>query len=110
LSGQTLSPEQFRELLMEALEDPATARLLARRLLGPVFPIQGATNTTVYASQVCSGDATQRTFGGSDCSSPGGDFNFPGKLGIGTTSPTAKLHIAGTPGFRLTCPPKTVPV
>jgi len=80
-----LSPEQFRELLIETVDDPATARLLARKLVGPAFPIQGG--NPIYASEVCSGTtAEDRTFG-SACSPAGTDYNFPGKLGVGTTSP-----------------------
>jgi hypothetical protein len=93
-AGPALSPEQFRELLSEALDDPATARLLARRLLGPVFPVAGG--SPIYASEICSGTtADERTFG-SACSPVGTDYNFPGKLGIGTPSPAQALHVVGT--------------
>ena len=80
-----LSPGQLRDLLIEALDDPATARLLARRLLGPAFPIQGAACAHTAAA-IDSGNF------GADCGASG-DYNFPGKVGIGTTSPWSKLQV-----------------
>ena len=61
--------------------------------MGSVFPIQGG--MPIYASEVCSGDTTQRTFGAS-CSPSGGDYSFPAKVGIGTTGPQAPLEIQGS--------------
>jgi hypothetical protein len=39
--GPSLSPEQFRELLIKTLDDPGIARMAARRLLLPLFPVAG---------------------------------------------------------------------
>ena len=71
-------------MLIAALDDPATARLLARRLLLPVFPIQGGACDHT-AAQIGPGN-----FG--TCAS--GNYNFTGaNVGIGTTSPDGKLHV-----------------
>jgi hypothetical protein len=77
-----LSPEQFRELLIETLDDPATARMLARALLVPVFPIQGGA-CTIPPSDIQAG-----TF---DC--PGNYAFTGGNVGIGTASPSYPLTV-----------------
>ncbi len=78
---------QFRELLMEALEDPATARAAARRLALPILPIRGGQCTS--ASDISHGDF------GASCGPDTGDYTFAGggKVGIGTTSPAAPLDV-----------------
>jgi hypothetical protein len=82
------STEQFRKLLIETLDDPATARLLARRLLVPAFPIQGGERDP-EAKDVSSGN-----FGTGFDPDDTGDYNFPNsKVGIGTNSPATKLHL-----------------
>ena len=87
-AAMNLSREQFRELLIEALEDPAVARVIARRSLLPTFPIQGG---------VCDHTAANigpGNFG--DCQS--GDYTFStGQVGIGTSMPGYKLHVYGGP-------------
>ena len=88
-TGPSLSPEQFRELLIEVLDDPATARLLARRLLLPFFPIQGAACDHT-AAQIGPGD-----FG----SCAPGDYTFStGKVGIGTTGPVTRFDVFDNSG------------
>lgn len=83
--GTPASREEFRKRLIEMLDDPAAARLLARRLLGPLRPIAGA--ACLEAADITAGTS------GTNCGS--GDFNFPGKLGIGVASPAHALDAAG---------------
>jgi len=86
-----LSREQFRELLMEALDNPATARLVARRLLLPVLPLRGASDDPVTSS----GGTTNYVakFTGTLAIGNSTIFDSGGNVGIGTTTPTAPLHI-----------------
>ncbi|PYV31258.1 MAG: hypothetical protein DMG22_17640 [Acidobacteria bacterium] len=90
--GTGTSPERFRELLFEALDDPATAREAARKLLLPAFPTLGGSCT--MAAAVSSGDF------GSACGF--GNFTFSqSKVAIGTTTtPEGGLtvHSTGTSG------------
>ncbi|OFW42313.1 MAG: hypothetical protein A3J28_14935 [Acidobacteria bacterium RIFCSPLOWO2_12_FULL_60_22] len=66
---QPLSPEQFRQMLAEALADPNLARRVLMPLTGTVFPIQGGVPATVLTVQ------------------------DDGKVGIGTATPVALLHV-----------------
>jgi len=84
---QTLSPEQFRKLLIEALDDPATARWLARRLLGPVLPVAGGTPSTSGTADYLGKFISETDLGNSVM------FESAGKIGLGTTSPAFPLHI-----------------
>ena len=74
---QSISPEQFQKMLAQTLADPGFRRLLMKTLVGPIVPIEGGTCTA--AEDVAAGQF------GAHCT--GTDFSFPGKVGIGTTSP-----------------------
>jgi hypothetical protein len=93
-AGPALSPEQFRELLSEALDDPATARLLARRLLGPVLPVAGAADPTVTTDAGTTGYVPY-FFNDNGRVENSVAFQTGGKVGIGTTGPTQALHVVG---------------
>lgn len=89
---RSLSREQFRELLSETLEDPVTARLVARRLLLPVFPMAGGACATTAAT-IGSSDF------GSQCNpADTGNYTFAGggKVGIGIGAPLTILDARGT--------------
>jgi hypothetical protein len=88
----TLSREQFRELLREALDEPATARLLARRLLGPVLPVARAADPTVTTDAGTTGYVPYFTDDNGKVENSVA-FQTGGKLGIGTSSPWSKLQV-----------------
>jgi hypothetical protein len=92
-----LSPARFREMLLQSLDDPATARSVARRLALPAFPIEGAalmnvmtnggtvgylpvfqTSSTEIENSILFEDAANT------------------RIGIGTASPAVPLHVAGS--------------
>jgi hypothetical protein len=79
-AAMNLSRGQFRELLMEALEDPELARLAARKLGLPASPVQGGQCAGPSARDITSGDF------GANCSDSGNyTFASGGNVGIGTT-------------------------
>jgi hypothetical protein len=81
--------EQFREMLIGALDDPAVARHVASRLLLPAFPVRGAA-CSATAAAIGSGD-----FGSLCDPADTGNYTFTdgGKVGIGPG--------AGSPSYRL---------
>lgn len=81
-------------MLIEALDDPAFARAVARKLALPTFPVQGG--ACANPNTIMSGNF------GATCGSGGtqdnGNFNFggTGNVGIGTTSPGYYLDATGS--------------
>ena len=95
----SLSPEQFRRMLKETLaSDPELAREMLRPLIGAVIPfVAGMGCPTVVGPE--SGGTTQNKLSkwtDTDCTlGDSGVFeDSSGKVGIGTASPTDKLHVA----------------
>ncbi|MBI4463163.1 MAG: hypothetical protein HY647_00530 [Acidobacteria bacterium] len=97
---QPIPAEQLRAMLLEMFSDPETRRLLLPHLAS-VYPIQGG--ACAYLAK----DVGPGQFG-SDPSCGGGDYSFPAKLGIGTTTPSAKLQLNDTNRFSGTSNPSSV--
>ena len=95
-----ISPERFHKMLLDALDDPDFARALARRLLVPTFPIQGAnpddvtTSTggskTGYLPYFTSNVNIEKSLVFEDVTNS--------RIGIGTASPGANLHVYASSG------------
>jgi hypothetical protein len=117
--AMNLSPEQFRAMLVGALDDPATARLVAKRLLLPVFPVQGGACGGPAVSEITAGSfscgaytflansATTVPLTVKGAASQTADLQqwqdsagtvlarmtASGRVGINKASPTVKLHM-----------------
>jgi hypothetical protein len=95
----SLSRGQFRELLMEALEDPALARLAAGRLSLPTFPVSGASDPSVTTTSGSTGyipyfyDSNGR-IENSIMFEDAANL----RMGIGTNAPSVPLHVVGLYG------------
>ena len=81
-------------MLIEFLADPQIARSIRNPFVGTVFPFVAGACTT-FAKDVGGGSGTDRQFG---YSCGGGDFYFPGAVGIGTAAPAFKLDVASALG------------
>ena len=88
---RSASPREFHEMLRQALNDPETALLLRRALVGPVLPFVGGAPSTNYIPKFNSGgtavDTVAPVFEDSS-----------GNIGIGMTGPVYKLDVASAVG------------
>jgi hypothetical protein len=91
-----LSRERFRELLVETLDDPATVRLLARRLLLPTLPIAGASDYPVTTPGGNAGYLPMFDDTAEIVNSAAFEDAATGKVGIGTATPASKLSVQDT--------------
>ena len=89
-----LSPEQFRQMLEEALADPQMARRVLRPLLATVLPIQGGGPNENYILKFNASDQPVVT------ATP--IFEPDGKVGIGTNDPQRLLDVRSTATAYLT--------
>jgi hypothetical protein len=94
-----LSPGRFREMLMEALDDRATARRVASRLLLPNFPTQGGACSTVTSPGGTVGYVPYFDGACDIANSILFEDTANSRIGIGTASPAAPLHVAGNGYF-----------
>jgi hypothetical protein len=83
-----LTQEQFRQLMIAALEDSPRARAIVRQAFLPSLPVRGGTCAGPSAADITHGDF------GSNCSDTG-DYTFSGggKVGVGTSSPSYALDV-----------------
>jgi hypothetical protein len=78
-----LSPEQFRQLMIAALEDSPRARAIVRQAFLPSFPVRGGNPTTNYIVKFVSGGT-------------GDSLMYEttgGNIGVATTTPAYPLDV-----------------